>query len=91
MQKVVRDEGVLGAPGRGKDDRVIAAALAHEAWASHVRNQCMSRNMMRPRLDTKGDIKPSNPISPGMAGWLQRIGIDTSKPSQIRTVPHLGR
>ena len=36
MKSFVREDGVLGAPGRGKDDRVIAAALALPALVTMV-------------------------------------------------------
>ena len=88
MQKVVRDEGQLGAPGRGKDDRVIAAGLGHVAWADFVRNQCIQKGMLKPKLGTNGDIvQQARPaIDPGMKGWLNRIGIDPSKPAAARTI-----
>jgi hypothetical protein len=76
MQKVVREEGQLGAPGRGKDDRVIAAGLAHVAWADFVRNQCIAKGLMKPKVGGQGDVKPQvQVIHPSMKGWLERIGV----------------
>jgi hypothetical protein len=76
MQKVVREDGQLGAPGRGKDDRVIAAGLAHVAWADFVRNQCIQRHLLRPKEGARGDLDTVVPIiAPSMKGWLARIGI----------------
>jgi hypothetical protein len=76
MQHVIRDDGQLGAPGRGKDDRVIAAGLAHVAWADYVRNQCIQRGMLRPKIGGGGEIIPQvKTISPSMKGYLARIGI----------------
>ena len=76
MQKVVREEGQLGAPGRGKDDRVIAAGLAHVAWTDFKRNECIQRGLLRPKVGGSGDLTPqTHIISPGMKGWLARIGI----------------
>ena len=78
MQKVVREDGQLGAPGRGKDDRVIAAGLAHVAWADFVRNQCIQRGMLRPKEGARGDLETVKPIiAPTMKGWLQKIGIES--------------
>lgn len=37
MKNVVREDGFLGAPGRGKDDRVVASGLATVAWIDFVR------------------------------------------------------
>jgi hypothetical protein len=75
MQTVVREEGQLGAPGRGKDDRVIAAGLAHVAWADAVRNQCIARRILRPAKGREGIEEAKPAISPTMKGWLARIGI----------------
>ena len=76
MQHVIRDDGQLGAPGRGKDDRVIAAGLAHVAWADYVRNQCIQRGLLRPKIGGGGEIVPQvKTISPSMKGYLARIGI----------------
>jgi hypothetical protein len=36
MKGIVREGGFLGAPGRGKDDRVIASALAAVAYAEQI-------------------------------------------------------
>ena len=36
MQRIVNDQGSIGAEGRGKDDRVMAAALAYQAWNTWV-------------------------------------------------------
>ena len=76
MQKVVREDGQLGAPGRGKDDRVIAAGLAHVAWADFVRNQCIQKQLIKPKIGS-GDLATVKPsiIHPGMKGWLARVGI----------------
>ena len=76
MQKVVRDDGILGVPGRGKDDRVIAAGLAHVAWSDWTRNQCIQKGLLRPTLAAPGDLRPQpKTISPSMKGWLARVGI----------------
>ena len=75
MQRVVREEGTLGAPNRGKDDRVIAAGLAHVCWADYVRNTCIQRGILKPKLDGIKSIEQVNGISPEMKGWLNRIGI----------------
>lgn len=76
MQKVVRDDGILGAPGRGKDDRVIAAGLAHVAWAESKRAECIQRGLLKPKIGGGGEIVPQTPlIHPSMKGYLARVGI----------------
>jgi len=37
MRTVVNDEGSIAASGRGKDDRVLAGALAHWIWIQNVK------------------------------------------------------
>jgi hypothetical protein len=44
MKTIVVDGGQVGAEPGKKDDRVVAAALAHEAW----------RRWLRPRLEANG-------------------------------------
>jgi hypothetical protein len=75
MQRVVRDEGQLGAPNRGKDDRVIAAALAHVAWTDWRREACIQKGMLKPKVLGQRELGPLPAINPGMAGWMKRIGI----------------
>ena len=85
MQKVVREEGQLGVPGRGKDDRVIAAGLAHVAWADWTRNACIQKGLLKPKVGGGGEIVPQKAvISPGMKGYLLRIGIDDRKKMQMQ-------
>jgi len=38
MRTIVNDEGSIAASGRGKDDRVLAAALAHWIWIQNVKS-----------------------------------------------------
>jgi hypothetical protein len=44
MEGTVQDGGDIGAPGRGKDDRVFAAAFAHHAWMEWVRPEMTETN-----------------------------------------------
>jgi hypothetical protein len=81
MQRVVRDDGVLGAPDRKKDDRVMAAGLAHVAWADFVRMKCIQQGLLKPKEGGVDEshgmasrvIQPS--VSPSMKGYLARIGV----------------
>lgn len=45
MRTVVNDEGSIAASGRGKDDRVIAAALANWLWIQSIKSQLMAQKM----------------------------------------------
>lgn len=64
MKNVVRDEGQIGVPGRGKDDRVIAEALAVIAWTDFVRT----------RLIQAGITKEKQRIQEEMPETLQAAG-----------------
>jgi hypothetical protein len=72
MQKVVRDDGMIGAPGRGKDDRVMAAGLAHVAWADFIRMQCIQAGVLKPQTNEQGERVAE---SASVKGYLKRIGI----------------
>ena len=45
MRSVVNEDGSIGASGRAKDDRVIAAALAHWVWIQQVKSQLVGQRM----------------------------------------------
>ena len=45
MRNVVNDKGIIGAAGRAKDDRVIAAALAHWVWVQGIKNNLMAQKL----------------------------------------------
>ena len=72
MQKVVRDDGIIGAPGRGKDDRVMGAGLAHVAWADFIRMQCIQSGILKPKT---GDELEQTNANNTVKGYLKRIGI----------------
>lgn len=78
MGDVIRDDGQLGARGRRKDDRVIAACLGHVAWADFVRMQCIQSNLLRPVFNAEtGEVvqQPREELSPRVVGYLSRLGI----------------
>jgi len=43
----VRENGFIGAPGRGKDDRVIASALAAVAYAEQIQPRLIAKRFTR--------------------------------------------
>lgn len=89
MRTVVRDEGQIAAAGRGKDDRVMGAGLAHVAWSDYIRMQCMGLGLDKPipegSAPPPGIISPNSPlvISQDLKGYLQKLGIKTETP-QVR-------
>ena len=47
MKNVVIEDGSIGAPGRGKDDRVIASGLATMAWVDFIRMRLVQMGVTR--------------------------------------------
>ena len=76
MKGVVRDGGTIGAPGRGKDDRVIAAALAAAAFAEQVQPRLISMKLTRTVSKAQEDFSPSE-LSTGknVSDYLRKIGL----------------
>lgn len=61
MRRMVSDEGHIAAEGAWKDDRVMAAALAHEAWRKWMIPILKGRNMTMARahaIETAGGDAP---------------------------------
>jgi hypothetical protein len=75
MKNVVREDGFLGAPGRGKDDRVIAAGLAHINWIDFLRPQCIARGITRQSAQKSDQMAEGNPIF-SVAHYLKKQGVN---------------
>ena len=66
----------VGAPGRRKDDRVVAACLAHIAWNDFTRNVCIQRQLMRPtRGGEDGVEQHSKVMNATVQGYLKKLGV----------------
>jgi hypothetical protein len=66
MKNVIRTDGSLGAPGRGKDDRVIAAALAHLCWVDYIQIRMVQAGITRAgsaQADANNQQVPINNVS----------------------------
>jgi len=80
MHSIVRKDGTIEASGRGKDDRVIAAALAVVMWNDQVRFQLAARgetrNVSRNRDSVSEDGKSNdNAVSTNIRDYLRNIGM----------------
>ncbi len=78
MKLIVRDAGFLGAPGRKKDDRVIACALATLSWADFVRMRLIQMNVTRAKqaLDAQKPLPEQEPkFSRDINTYLKTLGI----------------
>lgn len=76
MKSIVREDGFIGAPGRAKDDRVIAAALASVAYAEQVQPRLIGQRLTRNISQAQEDFTPEQ-ISVGrnVSDYLKRIGM----------------
>jgi hypothetical protein len=74
MCNVIRQDGSLGAPGRGKDDRVIAAALAHIAWIDYIRMRLVPVGITRASSRRSDDANSENPVN-NVSKYLKERGI----------------
>ncbi len=66
MRSVVNEDGSIGASGRAKDDRVIAAALAHWVWVQQVKSQLVGQRM------TYAAVRQHEETSVGTMGQVGR-------------------
>jgi len=75
MQRIISDEGHISAEGAYKDDRVIAAALAHEAWRRWSQPLLKGRNMTRERSVAIESAGGDQPIDQLVINFLKRQNI----------------
>lgn len=75
MKKVQRDDGDIAAPGRGKDDRVIASGLATVAWHDFMRLRLAALGITKHKAETRDDGRAPNPVERNVMSYLQKIGI----------------
>ena len=76
MKTIVRDGGSIQAPGRCKDDRVIAAALACVAYAEQLQPRLIMAKETREINKAKEDFTPEElAIGRNVSDYLKRIGV----------------
>ena len=76
MKGIVRDDGFLGAPGRGKDDRVIAAALASVAYAEQIQPRLIANKITREVSEAMESYTPEEIATQStVSNYLKRIGL----------------
>src|SRR5262249_22978201 len=80
MKKIQREEnGDIAAPGRSKDDRVIASGLSVVAWHDYLRLQLASRGVTRAKAkDEGGEQRPVSAVARNVMSYLNAIGVPTS-------------
>ena len=75
MRRIVNDGGTVGAEGKAKDDRVMAAALAYQAWNTWVQPKLKGLGMTREKavdIEGKGGTPPLDRL---VMGYLKRANI----------------
>ena len=74
MKNVIRDNGTLGAPGRGKDDRVVASCLAVVAWQDFIRMRLVQMGITKASAMSKENVSASG-ASHNVTNYLKSIGL----------------
>ena len=76
MKTIVRENGFIGAPGRAKDDRVIAAALACVAFAEQVQPRLIAAKLTR-EVSVMKEMRSAEELSTAtnVSNYLKRIGM----------------
>ena len=76
MKSIVRENGTIHAPGRAKDDRVIASALAAVAYAEQIQPRLIAAKITRNVSEAQEQMTPSEAqMGRNVADYLKRIGI----------------
>ena len=72
MQTIVQEGASIAAYGKGKDDRVFAAALAHKAWIEWRRSDLQSRGRTYAQAVAAEAAGKPAPQDDGMVGGIVR-------------------
>jgi hypothetical protein len=76
MKGIVRESGFIGAPGRGKDDRVIASALAAVAYAEQIQPRLIAQKITRAVSAAHESYTPEQiAVGRNVSDYLKRIGM----------------
>jgi hypothetical protein len=76
MKGIVRDGGSIEAAGRGKDDRVIASALACVAYAEQVQPRLIAQGISRDLSKKQEDFTPEQlAVGKNVSTYLKNIGM----------------
>ena len=76
MKGIVRENGFIGAPGRGKDDRVIASALAAVAYAEQIQPRLIAQKITRAVSASQESYTPEQiAVGRNVSDYLKKIGM----------------
>ena len=75
MRRIVNNDGHIAAEGRHKDDRVIACALANQAWGQWMRKKLMNQHMTFDRamaIEARGGTQPIDQL---VINYMKKMNI----------------
>lgn len=76
MKSIRREGGTIAAPGRSKDDRVMATGLASAAFAEQVQPQLIARRITRKVSGEQEKYTPEQiAVGRNVSDYLKKIGI----------------
>ena len=76
MKTIRRDGGTIAAPGRSKDDRVIAAALACAAYAEQVQPRLIAMRLTKNVSKAQEKVTPEQlSVGRNVSDYLKKIGM----------------
>jgi len=77
MKNVVREDGMIGVPGRGKDDRVIAQALAVITWTDFFQFKLIQMGCTKAKQEKEDHKMPGEYVDAGrnVSNYLKHLGL----------------
>lgn len=75
MRRIVNDEGHIGAEGRAKDDRVVGAALAYQAWNMWAQPKVKAIGLTYAKAQEIDERGGTEPIDRLIVNYLKRVNI----------------
>jgi len=75
MRQIINDEGSIGAEGHGKDDRVMAAALAYQGWNNWVQPRVKALGLTlanSEKIEQRGGTEPVDRL---ITSFLKKVNI----------------
>jgi hypothetical protein len=76
MKTIRREGGTIAAPGRSKDDRVMATGLAAAAYAEQVQPRLIAQRITREVSRSQEDYTPEQiAVGRNVADYLKKIGV----------------
>ena len=75
MKGIVREDGFLGAPGRGKDDRIVASGLATVTWLDYVRLRLVQTGQTKAQCIRNESAGEQGAAQKTVSNYLKGVGL----------------